>query len=61
LEARHAVAVCTGSEVVFPDVPGLKEAKPWTSREVMSTSVLPEHLVIRTRKKDVVYRQVTYI
>ena len=46
LEARHAVAVCTGSEVVFPDVPGLKEAKPWTSREATSASVLPEHLVI---------------
>src|SRR6266480_4510879 len=30
LEARHAVAICTGSEPIIPDVPGLKEAKPWT-------------------------------
>jgi len=46
LQARHAVAVCTGSEVFFPDVPGLKEAKPWTPREATSTSILPEHLII---------------
>jgi dihydrolipoamide dehydrogenase len=46
LQARHAVAICTGSEVIFPDVPGLKEAKPWTPREATSTSILPEHLII---------------
>ena len=46
LDARHAVAVCTGSEVVFPDVPGLKEAKPWTPREATSSSTLPRHLIV---------------
>lgn len=46
LEARQAVAVCTGSEVVFPNVPGLAEAKPWTPREATSASVVPDHLVI---------------
>jgi dihydrolipoamide dehydrogenase len=46
LDARHAVAVCTGSEAMFPDIPGLKEAKPWTPREATSSSVLPKHLII---------------
>src|SRR5205085_12324038 len=42
----HSFPTRRSSDLVFPDVPGLKEAKPWTSREVTSTSVLPEHLVI---------------
>jgi len=28
LQARHAVAVCTGSEPIIPEVPGLADAKP---------------------------------
>src|SRR5687768_13688500 len=31
LIARHAVAVSTGSAALLPDVPGLREAQPWTS------------------------------
>jgi pyruvate/2-oxoglutarate dehydrogenase complex dihydrolipoamide dehydrogenase (E3) component len=46
-EARHAVAVSTGSEPIFPDeIHGLQEAKPWTPREAVSTSSVPEHLII---------------
>ncbi|KAI9713513.1 MAG: hypothetical protein M1820_000895 [Bogoriella megaspora] len=46
LEARNAVVVCTGSEPVFPSIPGLAEAKPWTPRHATSTSEVPKHLVI---------------
>ena len=46
LTARHAVAVCTGSVPVIPNVPGLKEAKPWTPREATSSSKIPEHLIV---------------
>lgn len=46
LEARHAVAICTGSEPIIPDIPGLKDAKPWTPRHATSSSKVPEHLII---------------
>ncbi|MEE6269307.1 MULTISPECIES: dihydrolipoyl dehydrogenase family protein [Streptomyces] len=46
LVARHAVAVCTGSRPVLPDVPGLAEAKPWTSRDATSAKTVPGRLVI---------------
>ncbi|EON99505.1 putative oxidoreductase protein [Phaeoacremonium minimum UCRPA7] len=46
LEARHAVAVCTGSALYIPDIAGLAEAKPWTVRHAISSSVVPETLVI---------------
>ncbi|MFE6687925.1 dihydrolipoyl dehydrogenase family protein [Streptomyces sp. NPDC057743] len=46
LHARHAVAVCTGSRPVLPDVPGLVAAKPWTSREATSSGRVPGRLVI---------------
>ena len=46
-EARHAVAVCTGSEPVIPDeIAGLRGAQPWTPREAVSTSSVPKHLII---------------
>ena len=32
LRARHAVAVSTGSAALIPNIPGLKDASPWTSR-----------------------------
>ena len=44
--ARQAVAVCTGSVPVIPDVPGLREIKPWTPREATSSNKLPAHLVV---------------
>lgn len=46
LAARHAVAVCTGSVPVLPEVPGLAEVEPWTSREATSASEAPERLAV---------------
>ncbi|MFF3768051.1 dihydrolipoyl dehydrogenase family protein [Streptomyces sp. NPDC001922] len=46
LRARHAVAVCTGSRAVVPDLPGLAEARPWTSREATSAQKVPGRLAI---------------
>lgn len=46
LTARHAVVVATGSVPRLPDIPGLAEAKPWTSREAASVDEIPVHLVI---------------
>ncbi|WP_030154783.1 NAD(P)/FAD-dependent oxidoreductase [Glycomyces sp. NRRL B-16210] len=46
LRARHAVAVTTGSVANIPDIPGLREARPWTSREATSAKSIPESLAI---------------
>ncbi|MGC5004409.1 NAD(P)/FAD-dependent oxidoreductase [Streptomyces sp. NBC_00353] len=46
LTARHAVAVCTGSRAVVPDLPGVADARPWTSREATSAKEVPARLVI---------------
>ncbi|MBX3194520.1 MAG: NAD(P)/FAD-dependent oxidoreductase [Microbacteriaceae bacterium] len=46
LVARHAVAVCTGSEPRIPDTPGLAEANPWTSRDATSATEVPASLAV---------------
>lgn len=46
LTARHAVAVCTGSRAVLPDLPGLAAARAWTSREATSAQSVPPRLVV---------------
>ncbi len=46
LKAKYAVAVATGSEAKVPDIPGLRNAKPWTSREATSVTEVPESLAI---------------
>ncbi|MYV54236.1 NAD(P)/FAD-dependent oxidoreductase [Streptomyces sp. SID3212] len=46
LTARHAVAVCTGTRAVVPDLPGVAGAKPWTSREATSSQHVPGRLVV---------------
>lgn len=46
LEARHAVVVATGTTATVPDLPGLVEARPWTSREVTSSQIVPGRLVV---------------
>ncbi|MDJ0343561.1 NAD(P)/FAD-dependent oxidoreductase [Streptomyces sp. H10-C2] len=46
LTARHAVAVCTGSRALLPDLPGLAQARPWTSREATSAPAVPGRLVV---------------
>lgn len=46
LAARHAVAVCTGTSVVLPPLPGLDAVRPWTSREATSARAVPDRLAI---------------
>lgn len=46
LVARHAVALCTGSAARIPDIPGLRDASPWTSREATSARAVPASLAI---------------
>jgi len=46
LEARHAVVVATGSSARLPEIPGLADAAPWTSREAASAQAVPERLAI---------------
>ncbi|WP_037914977.1 dihydrolipoyl dehydrogenase family protein [Actinacidiphila yeochonensis] len=46
LTARHAVAVCTGTTAALPDLPGLADVEPWTSREATSAKKVPESLVV---------------
>jgi dihydrolipoamide dehydrogenase len=46
LLARGAVVIATGSEPAFPDVPGLAESLPWTSREATSVQDVPGSLVV---------------
>ena len=44
--ARHAVAITVGSAALLPDIPGLKEVSPWTSREATSATEVPPRLAI---------------
>jgi dihydrolipoamide dehydrogenase len=46
LSARHAVAVCTGTRALLPDLPGLADANPWTSREATSSQQVPGRLLV---------------
>ncbi|WP_460798059.1 dihydrolipoyl dehydrogenase family protein [Microbacterium sp. GXF0217] len=46
LRARHAVAISTGTDAVIPGIPGLAEAKPWTSREATSAQEVPGSLAV---------------
>ena len=47
LTARHAVVLSMGSSPAIPDdVPGLAQAKPWTSRDATSTKKVPKRLAI---------------
>ena len=46
LVARHAVALSTGTHAVVPDISGLRDAEPWTSREAVSARAIPESLTI---------------
>ncbi|KAF8601529.1 pyruvate/2-oxoglutarate dehydrogenase [Ceratobasidium sp. AG-I] len=44
--AKHAVVAATGSSAFVPNIPGLREAKPWTSREATSSKIVPESLIV---------------
>lgn len=46
LTARHAVVLATGSDPLIPDVPGLREAGPWTNREATDVHEVPKRLVV---------------
>lgn len=46
VRARHAVVVSTGTDPAIPDIPGLAEAAPWTSREATSVGVVPRRLAV---------------
>jgi dihydrolipoamide dehydrogenase len=46
LEARRAVVVATGSDPYIPDVPGLRDAHPWTNREATSAEQAPKRLAV---------------
>jgi pyruvate/2-oxoglutarate dehydrogenase complex dihydrolipoamide dehydrogenase (E3) component len=46
LEARYAVAVCTGTAALIPPIDGLADAAPWTSREATSASAAPARLIV---------------
>ncbi len=44
--ARWAVAISTGSAALLPDIPGLADCAPWTSREATSAKRAPASLAI---------------
>jgi dihydrolipoamide dehydrogenase len=46
LTATHAVVLATGTSAAVPDIPGLRDAKPWTSREATSMHSVPRRLVV---------------
>ncbi|WP_345440593.1 dihydrolipoyl dehydrogenase family protein [Microbacterium gilvum] len=46
LIARRAVVVATGSAALLPDIAGLADARPWTSREATSLQEVPGRVAI---------------
>jgi dihydrolipoamide dehydrogenase len=46
LAARHAVVVAVGTVAQIPPIPGLREARPWTSREATNATAAPRRLVV---------------
>ncbi|WP_106814702.1 dihydrolipoyl dehydrogenase family protein [Microbacterium timonense] len=46
LTARHAVAISTGTAALLPDIPGLRDARPWTSRDATGVRDVPASLAI---------------
>jgi pyruvate/2-oxoglutarate dehydrogenase complex dihydrolipoamide dehydrogenase (E3) component len=46
LRAREAVVLSTGTTAAIPPVPGLREAQPWTSRDVTNLRVVPRRVAV---------------
>jgi pyruvate/2-oxoglutarate dehydrogenase complex dihydrolipoamide dehydrogenase (E3) component len=46
LRARNAVVLAPGSGAALPPIPGLREAHPWTNREVTTASAIPDSLLV---------------
>ncbi|MFJ9588205.1 dihydrolipoyl dehydrogenase family protein [Streptomyces acidicola] len=47
LTANHAVVIDTGSRPAVPDVPGLRAALPWTSRDVTTMREVPRRVIVQ--------------
>jgi len=45
-EARVAVVLATGTSASVPDIPGLRDAKPWTNIEATTAKTIPGRLVV---------------
>jgi dihydrolipoamide dehydrogenase len=46
LHARHAVVLATGTTAAIPPVSGMREARPWTSRDVTNLHEIPRRVAI---------------
>jgi pyruvate/2-oxoglutarate dehydrogenase complex dihydrolipoamide dehydrogenase (E3) component len=46
LQARQAVVVATGSTAAVPPIEGLREARPWTSRDVTNLREVPARVAV---------------
>ncbi|MBC7302424.1 MAG: NAD(P)/FAD-dependent oxidoreductase [Nocardia sp.] len=46
LRARHAVVVATGTTAAVPDISGVREALPWTSRDATNLTVVPRRVAV---------------
>ena len=46
LEATKAVVLATGSSAVIPPIDGLRDVRPWDSRDVTSAKAVPERLLV---------------
>jgi pyruvate/2-oxoglutarate dehydrogenase complex dihydrolipoamide dehydrogenase (E3) component len=46
LRARKAVILAPGTGAAIPPIPGLRESKPWTNREVTSAKSIPASLLV---------------
>jgi pyruvate/2-oxoglutarate dehydrogenase complex dihydrolipoamide dehydrogenase (E3) component len=46
LSARHAVVLAAGTVAAVPPIPGLREARPWISRDVTNATAAPARLVV---------------
>ncbi|WP_042367264.1 dihydrolipoyl dehydrogenase family protein [Streptacidiphilus neutrinimicus] len=46
ITARHAVVVDTGSRASVPDIPGLRAAHPWISRDVTHLREVPRRVAV---------------
>ena len=46
LHARKAVVLATGTMAAVPPVPGLREALPWTSRDVTNLQEVPRRVAV---------------
>lgn len=46
ITARHAIVLATGTSAAVPPVDGLRQARPWTSRDVTNLHEIPRRVVV---------------